>query len=1197
MHHEYRIAITASSLEQVQQLLEADVEKAHNPVSPKGRSIAFAFTGQGSQYAGLAKTLFDVHPGFKSDLQRLDRLALLQGLPSPLALVDGTGDVQKLSPTVIQLGLVSVQVALVRLWASWDVLPSVVIGHSLGEYAALHTAGVLSASDMILLVGRRAQLLESKCTPYTHGMLAVRSGVHRMYCCPSLDEHNIQIACINGPDETILCGKVEDLVPFNEHLTSIGYKTKPLNVPFAFHSEQIAPILDDFEASAAGVSFDSPTLPVLSPLLGQVIAKGTTEVFGPVYLSRHAREAVDFWSALKAAQSQQIVNAETLWVEIGAHPVTSAMIHNTIDGSTVIASLRKDEDPWRTLSTSISTLHLCGCAINFGEVHRPFADALDLYELPRYSFDNKDYWLDYHNDWTLTKGQNLSNQKGKVASGPEYVSKLSTTSCQRVLTEKIDVKSGTATLLVQSDITERRLARVVFGHRLNGTPLCPSSLYADMALTVAQHLYQELCPNVPNDVGFNICQMDVHTLLIAKTPAPDAGQHLQLEATLNLASKEVNLTFREMLLNSQARQLGRGLVRIEKTSYWKRVWSRLRFMVQSQIDLLQEKSETGGAHKILRGMAYKLFAALVDYGKPFRGMEEVTLHSTRPEATAKVRFQTSDDDGTFSCSPYWIDSLAHISGFTVNATDLVDPSSVFVSHGWESIRIAKNLSADSEYRSYVRMLPQEEKDVMAGDVYIMEEGEIIAVILGLKFKKVSRRAFEIMVPPNGGTRPPLLRSQTVSSIPVEIAAAAAMEEKAVDSAMPADNPQVRIDTSRDTMMSEKVMDIVAEETELDLAELVDDAAFENLGVDSLMTLSISAKLREDLGLDVGSTLFTDCSTVGELRRLIDDTYSSSPSASAATEEDSDSQDSVDSATTYGSQSDQKLVERTNFTAINIPGPNIARRPNVSRSKTESFGARIDLSTLPPATSVLLQGNARSSTKRLFLLPDGSGSATSYVSIPLLDPSIVVYGLNCPFLKTPRNMTCNIETLTKLYLKEIQRRQTSGPYLLGGWSAGGVMAYETTRQLILAGEKVEQLLLLDAPCPVNLDPLPARLHVFFDQIGLLGAGKAGGTPSWLLPHFAATVSALSDYAPLPLSKRLCPNVLAVWCTDGVAPGKDDPRPPRADDGKEDPAPMNWLLNNRTDFGDNGWGQLLSREKMQFAVMGGHHFSMMKGDHVS
>ena len=74
------------------------------------------------------------------------------------------------------------------------------------------------------------------------------------------------------------------------------------------------------------------------------------------------------------------------------------------------------------------------------------------------------------------------------------------------------------------------------------------------------------------------------------------------------------------------------------------------------------------------------------------------------------------------------------------------------------------------------------------------------------------------------------------------------------------------------------------------------------------------------------------------------------------------------------------------------------------------------------------------------------------------------------------------------------------------------------------------------------------------------------------------------------------MLLVWCTDGVAPNKDDPRPPPAEDGKEDPAPMKWLLENRTDFGDNGWSKLLSREKMEFAVMGGHHFSMMKGDHV-
>jgi len=114
--------------------------------------------------------------------------------------------------------------------------------------------------------------------------------------------------------------------------------------------------------------------------------------------------------------------------------------------------------------------------------------------------------------------------------------------------------------------------------------------------------------------------------------------------------------------------------------------------------------------------------------------------------------------------------------------------------------------------------------------------------------------------------------------------------------------------------------------------------------------------------------------------------------------------------------------------------------------------------------------------------------------------------------------------------------------------------------------------------------------FVAQIGLLGTGKPGGTPGWLLPHFAATIQALSDYEPQPFPPGTAPPTLAIWCTDGVCPNPDDPRPPPAEG--EDPAPMKWLLNNRSDFLGNGWQMLLDESKMTFSVMAGNHFTMMK-----
>ncbi|KAF2838514.1 ketoacyl-synt-domain-containing protein [Patellaria atrata CBS 101060] len=1300
IQHNYRVSFTVSEISKVKDALQAQIKDTYSPIAMVPTNTAFAFTGQGSQYTALGKKLYEDLPSFKADIDQLDSLACLQGLPSFLPLLDGT-EVKTLSPVVVQLGMACIQVALARMWASWGVKPSAVIGHSLGEYAALHVAGVISAVDMILLVGRRAELLVKDCTEYTHGMLAVKGGRETIEAV--LGSKMTEIACINSQEETVLCGTGEVVDEASNMLSAKGFKATKLNVPFAFHSAQVDPILDSFKAVAAGVTFSKPSVPVLSPLHGSVIRE--SGIIGPEYLARHARETVNFAAALRAGQDDKVFDTKTAWLEIGAHPVCSSMIKSSLDSTPVTApSLRRNEDPWKTLSTSLTVLFQAGVAIDFNEYHKEFNEAHELLTLPTYSFDEKRYWLEYHNNWTLTKGEAQApiKEERQVA---ETKSKLSTTSCQRIVLENLSANSGT--IVIQSDLADPTLHKAVSGHLVNDTALCPSSLYADMAMTAADYLYRQLRPKtaVP---GLNICKMEVPKPLIAKLPPPAEGQHIQLEATADLEQNTVELRFRSVTPEGKLLvEHAFGSVKYEDVESWKEEWQRTQFMVQTQIDLLHQKLQTGAAHKVLRGMAYKLFKALVNYSPVYRGMEEVILDGKQTEATSKVHFQTTEADGNYYCSPFWIDSLAHISGFIVNASDLIDSEkSVYISHGWGSIKISKALSANKEYRSYVRMQPAP-GNISVGDVYIFEGENIIGVVNGLKFQNIPRRALNIMLPPGGGKLPvkadlapakrpptpardviPIRRKSMKTEAPMKV------KPKAAKVGKPAVNKPAG------NTITGRVMKIIAEETDVNMSELVDEAAFENLGVDSLMSLTISAKFREELDLEISSTLFTDYPTVGGMKKFFaqydgaaplvesedsdedsdelsdlptpydDDNASTPPSSAPSLSGKEDSLDveikgnSVESSAGEVSIARQIVAEEMGVsvseitdqadlaemgmdslmsltvlgalrekTGIDLPStflvtnaciedienalgmrpkpkpqvkietkkvhsedktrPQPPKSPQLAEVNRRLIPVARDLSKLPPATSVLLQGNAKIATKKFFLFPDGSGSATSYISIPNISPDMAVYGLNCPFMKKPKDFTCGIDGVSALYLAEMRRRQPRGPYIIGGWSAGGVVAYEVAMQLLAMGEKIEKLILIDSPCPVNLEPLPARLHHFFDQIGLLGTGKAGGTPGWLLPHFESSIKALSDYDPQPMPKDKAPTTFAIWAREGVCGKPGDPRPPPAEG--EDPKPMKWLLDNRTDFGDNGWAQLVHPENMEFAVMDGNHFTMMRDEH--
>lgn len=164
-HYNYRAAFATTDINTVSRAFAKLIEDSPQPVSTTTPRVAFAFTGQGSQYPALGKDLFETSRLFRSAIEEFQEVAKSQGFPSFLGLVDGSvKDIDNLSPVVMQLGMVSVQMALVRLWASWGVKPNVVIGHSLGEYAALNAAGVLSIADTIFLVGKRAMQLENRCT-------------------------------------------------------------------------------------------------------------------------------------------------------------------------------------------------------------------------------------------------------------------------------------------------------------------------------------------------------------------------------------------------------------------------------------------------------------------------------------------------------------------------------------------------------------------------------------------------------------------------------------------------------------------------------------------------------------------------------------------------------------------------------------------------------------------------------------------------------------------------------------------------------------------------------------------------------------------------------------------------------------------------------------------------------------------------
>ena len=431
--------------------------------------VAFVFTGQGSFYSPMALQLYKNSPPFRTSIMNLDRLAQKQGFDSFKPVIEGSQP-GGLKFTLVQthLAIVCVEIALCDFWEGLGVKPSIVIGHSVGEVSALYAAKVLSTIDAIFLVGMRAKLLERLTEAGVYGMMAVRASTETLEDITR--DYGCEVACINGPEDTVLAGRTEALSSAAERLRANGCKTLMLELSHGYHSQQMDSISDKYESVARGVVFHKPSIPVISPLLSRAIEDKDT--FNAVYMKRATRNTVNFMGAIRAAQKSKAIDEKTVWLELGPHPICTAFVRNSIEKVGLARpSLRKDENNWTTLSETLCELHCAGIEIDWKEYHRPYQGALKLLDLPTYAWNNKNFWIPYTGDWALVKGNQQVLQPEEMKSPalklpPKLAPKLQTNSIHGLVEETYDEQS--AKLTVETNIHDPKYLEVVNGHAMNG---------------------------------------------------------------------------------------------------------------------------------------------------------------------------------------------------------------------------------------------------------------------------------------------------------------------------------------------------------------------------------------------------------------------------------------------------------------------------------------------------------------------------------------------------------------------------------------------------------------------------------------------------------------------------------------------------------------------------------------------------------
>jgi acyl transferase domain-containing protein len=391
-HFSERLAVVASSTKQLRQELAAFVDGETREEVTTGRVIpwhplplVFLFTGQGSQYIGMGRELYESEPVFRTALEQCAQL-MDPHLEKPLLtlLYSVNSQNETLQQTACtQPTLFALQYALVRLWQSWGIGPAAVFGHSIGEFAAAYSAGVLSLEDAVLLVLHRSRLMQA--LPANGKMAVVLAPAAQVAAELKTIPEQITVAAVNSPTQTVLSGESSAILSACAHFENLGFSTQQIAISHAFHSPLMSPVLEGLEALVRSVTLKTPEVHFVSSVSGNFV---TTELTDPDYWLQQVIQPVRFAEGMATLQNEGF----RTFLEIGPSATLLALGRACLAedyAAAWLASLRPGQSERQQILQSLAALYVRGAEVGGPTESR--MHSFSWMKLPTYPFQGKPF--------------------------------------------------------------------------------------------------------------------------------------------------------------------------------------------------------------------------------------------------------------------------------------------------------------------------------------------------------------------------------------------------------------------------------------------------------------------------------------------------------------------------------------------------------------------------------------------------------------------------------------------------------------------------------------------------------------------------------------------------------------------------------------------------------------------------------------